>query len=249
VSLAGVGWRRSGEARWTPFEIQSDGASRGEPWVLLEGEEADLREFLALIGRSAPAGAVGWALARFESGCSRRLDAEALPDYLLAVRALLDAGGEAGLASLGLRLAALCAEDGERRALQRRVDLALSLERYVMGGGHGENLGDWIGPQSPRELVVELEGHTRALLRDILCGYLNPDLKSLADDILLERGPDTTEIEIHDMRPRRITAELRPRAEPEPQEPEPEESHLEGVTASADWAPLDEDPESYSAPV
>ena len=51
------------------------------------------------------------------------------------------------------------------------------------------------------------------------------------------------------MRPRRITAELRPREEPEPEEPEPEESHLEGVTASADWAPLDEDPESYSAPV
>ena len=54
---------------------------------------------------------MAWALARFEMGCSRPLDAEALPDYLLALRALLDAGGEAGLASLGLRVAALCAEE------------------------------------------------------------------------------------------------------------------------------------------
>jgi hypothetical protein len=191
-------------------------------------------------------------------GCSHRLDAEALPDYLLALRALLDAGGEAGLASLGLRVAALCAEEGERRSLQRRVEDALSLERYVMGGGHGEELRDWIGSQSPRDLVEELERHTRALLRDILCGYLEPELKSIADDILLERNTESVQIEARDLRkeaetdelevvrprPRRITAELRARPEPEFEQP-----HLEGVTASADWGPLDDDPDSYSAPV
>jgi hypothetical protein len=260
IALGTVAWRRAGESRWNPFEIRGDGPARGEPWVLLEGEEADLCDFLAMISEAAPAGAVGWALGRFEMGCSRRLDAEALPDYLLALRALLDAGGEAGLPSLGLRVAALCAEEGERRALQRRVELALSLERYVMGGGRGEELGDWIGSQSPRDLVDELERHTRALLRDILCGYLEPELKSIADDILLERNAEPAEIEVRDLRqepetdeleavaprPRRITAELRRREEPEPDFEQP---HLEGVTASADWAPLDEDPDSYSAPV
>jgi hypothetical protein len=175
-------------------------------------------------------------------GCSKRLDAEALPDYLLALRALLDAGGEAGLASLGLRLAALCADGGERRALQRRVEVALSLERYVMGGGHGEELADWIGSQSPRELVLELERHTRALLRDLLCGYLQPDLKSLADEILLERAPEPPEIEVRDLR---AEEEL----PPEPDTSEIEAVGPQGVTASADWAPLDEDPGSYSAPV
>jgi hypothetical protein len=256
VALGTVGWRRSGESRWTGLEIQGDGPSRGEPWVLMGDEEADLREFLGMTREAQAAGVVSWALARFEMGCSRRLDAEALPDYLLALRALLDAGGEAGLASLGLRVAALCAEEGQRRMLQRRVELALSLERYVMGGGRGEELRDWIGSQSPRELVSELERHTRALLRDILCGYLEPDLKGVADEILLERTPDPSEISVRDLRkevatneleavaqpPRRITAELRRREEPE-------ESHVEGVTASADWAPLDEDPDSYSAPV
>jgi hypothetical protein len=252
VSLASVGWRRSAEARWTPFEIQADGPSRGDSWVLVGEEESDLREFVELVRRASPPGAVGWALTRFEAGCSRRLDAEALPDYLLALRALLDAGGEAGAASLGLRLAALCAEEGQRRGLQQRVELALSLERYVMGAGLGEDLGDWIGSQSPRDLVLDLERHTRALLRDIICGYLQPDLKSVADDILLERSgaievrdmreEDTDELEPVDPRLARVTAERRGRGGPE-------ESHLEGVTASADWAPLDDDPDSYSAPV
>jgi hypothetical protein len=220
--------------------------------VLLGGEEADLREFVELVRRASPPGAVSWALTRFEAGCSRRLDAEALPDYLLALRALLDAGGDAGVASLGLRLAALCAEEGQRRGLQQRVELALSLERYVMGAGQGEDLGDWIGSQSPRDLVLDLERHTRALLRDVICGYLQPDLKSVADDILLERSreievrdmreQETDEIEPVDPRPRRITAERRGGEGSV-------ESHLEGVTASADWAPLDDDPDSYSAPV
>ena len=306
VALGTVGWRRSGESRWRSFEIQGDGPSRGDAWVLAGDEEAELRDFLGVVGKAAPGGAVGWALGRFEMGCSRRLDAEALPDYLLALRALLDAGGETGPASLGLRLAALCAEEGQRRNLQQRVDLALSLERYVMGGGRGQELRDWIGSESPRQLVLELERHTRALLRDILCGYLEPNLKSVADDILLERGhpTDPLEIEVRDLRqerstdelepaaprPRRITAEPRRRepepepAEPEPQpadpepqpadpelteaepepelelaereaepaqpeQPEPEQHHLEGVTASADWGPVDEDPDSYSAPV
>lgn len=265
VALGPVGWRRAGESRWTPLELEGDGPARGETWVLAEGDEESLKEFLDLLGETAPGGAVGWALARFEMGCSRRLDAEALPDYLLALRALLDAGGEAGLASLGLRVAALCAEEGERRALQRRVELALSLERYVMGGGHGQDLRDWIGAQSPHDLVGELERHTRALLRDLLCGYLEPELKSIADDILLERNAEPAEIEVRDLRrepetdelepvaprPRRITAELRrqPEPEPDPEEPDFEQPHLEGVTASADWAPLDEDPDSYSAPV
>ena len=45
----------------------------------------------------------------------------------------------------------------------------------------------------------------RALLRDVLCGYLDSDLKSLADDILLETTPEHLEIAARDLR-----------AEPEP---------------------------------
>ena len=116
--------------------------------------------------------------------------------------------------------------------LQRRVEDALSLERYVMGGGRGEELGDWIGSQSPRELVAELERHVRALLRDILCGYLDPELKAVADEILLERNTESVEIEARDLRKEPETDELEPVApKPRPRRITAElRSHPEGVT-------------------
>ena len=125
---------------------------------------------------------MAWALDRFEMGCERAMEAQALSDYLLALRALLDATTAAGQASMAPRLAALCAEEGARRDVQHRLEAALALERFVMGGATGVRLDD----ESPRELVDEAEDHLRALLRDVLCGYLDADLKGVADDILLE---------------------------------------------------------------
>ena len=58
----------------------------------------------------------------------------------------------------------------------------MALERFVMGGGPRT----WPSGDSPVELVAEVEGHLRALLRDVLCGYLDSELKGVADDILLE---------------------------------------------------------------
>jgi hypothetical protein len=233
------------------------------------GEETELREFLDAVDAAAPTASVAWALARFETGCARELESEALSDYLLALRALLDATSDTGRASLALRLAALCAEEGERRAVQRRIELTVSLEGFVMRGGRGD-LQKVIGVESPRELVDELERHLRALLRDVLCGYLDADLKSVADDILLETR-EPFQIEARDLRPQqapvtdeleavqaaqpraRRMAEFRPAEEPTAPSPQPsEEAELEaapeGVTPSADWG-FDEDPESYSAPV
>ena len=173
--------------RWQPADLGYDGgAARGEAWILVEGEEPEFLEFLDAVSRSTHGGAVAWALGRFEMGCSRELDAEAISDYLLALGALLDAGSDAGQASMALRLAALCAEEDERRMVQRRVELAMALERFVMAGGDDRDYVDRIGSESPRLLVTEMERHLRALLRDVLCGYLDPDLKGLADDILLK---------------------------------------------------------------
>ena len=136
---------------------------------------------------------MGWALGRFEMGCERAHDAEALSDYLLGLRALLDATNDAGEASVALRVSALCAEEGQRRAVQRRIEAAVSLERFLMGGRG--SLQERIGSESPRDLVYEMEAHLRALLRDVLCGYLDPDLKSVADDILLETAPEPFALE------------------------------------------------------
>jgi hypothetical protein len=270
VSMGAVGWRCAPGGRRLAFELGEGGAARGEPWVLESAEEEELRDFLSALDEAAPGGRVSFALARFEMGCSRPIDAEALSDYLLGLRALLDATTDAGQASLGLRLAALCAEDGERRTVRRQMEAALALERYVMGGADAKGqLEEWIGAESPRALVIEMERHLRALLRDVLCGYLESDLRGLADDILLESS-EPIEIQARDLRVERDTSEIEavrerpapkaqpaewrptegPPVEPEPEpEPIPEQPELEGVTPSADWGPPDEDPDSYSAPV
>ena len=240
VALSACGWRRTGDGRWSPFDSGGGGAGRGDPWVLEETEHDALRDFLELLERSPQTSRLAWALERFELGCSRRLEAQALSDYLLCLRALLDT---AESAELGMRLAALCAEEGHRRTLRRRVELALTLERYVMGGGRGEELGDWIGGESPQALVEELERHARAVLRDVICGYLDQDLKSVADDLLLE-PPEP--IKVRDLREERAQQETVEFTALEREEASggrfAREAALEGVTPSADW-------DEYSAPV
>src|SRR3954469_15064371 len=195
--------------------------------------EQAFREFFSAISVAPRPPHVAWALDRFEMGCGRATDAEGLTDYLLGLRALLDAGTDAGQASFGLRLAALCAEEGSRGELQERMEAAAGLERYVMGHTSGAS----VDAESPRELVAEVEGHLRALLRDVLCGYLDADLKSVADDILLE-APEGMDIKARDTRSEPATDEIdsvQPELQPEPEpDPEPEpEPEPEGVTPSA----------------
>jgi len=229
VALAGVGWRRTGDGVWQPFELDPHGEARGVPWSLAEGEDADLREFLAAIVRSQPVGPIAWALSRFEMGCGRRRDAEALSDYLLALRALLERGSDTASA-LALRVAVLCAEEGERRLVRRRIELAQALERFLMGDAPSDDYVDAIGADSPRGLVEEVERHLRALLRDVLCGYLDPDLRAVSDGLLLEQ-------------PERIA----------PPEPAGEpiiaaavvHADAESTQLEYDW----DDPTEYSAPV
>ena len=273
VSFGPVGWGRVDEGAWQPLPLGFSGPGRGAEFVITAEEQPELVELVELILESRPAGRIAWALSRFEMGCERPLDAEALSDYLLALQSLLEAGDDAGRASLTLRLAALCAEEQQRRGVQRRVELAFALERWVMGGGGPNAYLEALGPDTPRTIVLEVEQHVRALLRDVLCGYLTADLKGAADDILLASDADL-EITAGDLREqqaeggrqkadekaeRRVVAAGAPRPirvrepEPEPQmvieEPEPVTAELDaGVTPSADWD-FDDDPSSYSAPI
>jgi hypothetical protein len=258
VGVGAPAWRRADEGRWQPLPLGVGGdIGGGEGWYLPAGEEEGLAEFFAAVDAADPPRTVAWALGRFEMGCARGKDAEALSDYLLALRALLDATSDAGEASLALRVAALCAEEGRRKLVQRRIEAAIWLERYVMGGAARVRTGD----DAPRDLVAEVEAHLRALLRDVLCGYLDADLKGVADDILLETTPEP----FMEIRARDLRAEAReappppppPEPEPEPErdtsemaavEPQPAaQAELQGVTASADWSW--DDPDDFSAPV
>ena len=232
VGLGTPGWSRNDEGEWRALPVEGATLSAGSPtWVLPANEIPAFCDFFAALDASDPPQGVAWALRRFEMGCERMRDDEALSDYLLAIRALLDATSESG-SGLALRLAALCAEEGTRKDLQGRMEAAMALERTVMNGGPGA------GPAGSRELVAELETHLRALLRDVVCGYLDADLKGVADDILLETTPEPyVEITARDLR-----------REPPPAEPSPEPEHdtdeLEPVAAEPSH-----DPEDYSAPV
>jgi hypothetical protein len=119
---------------------------------------------------------LAWALARFEMGCERSSELEALSDYLLALRALLEPEGPASGLLAG-RLAAICATPAERAGLTRRTFRAIELEREVIRGAAVEH-------PSCAALVSELAGNLRALLRDVVCGHLPPDLVGLADELL-----------------------------------------------------------------
>ncbi len=248
VSFGPVGWGRVDEGAWQPIPIGLSGPARGADWLLSADEQPELVELAEIVAGARPAGRIAWALSRFEMGCERALDTEALSDYLLALRSLLDATDDSGRAALTLRIAALCAEEGQRRQLQRRLELAFALEDKVMTGGSASAYLESVGTETPRSVVLEIEQHVRALLRDVLCGYLSADLKGAADDLLIT-GDAPIEIHAEDIRDESAVRSPQP-AEPQYEpEPEPETDEFDaGVTPSADWE-LDDDPASYSAPI
>jgi hypothetical protein len=184
IALGPVAWVRIDDGHWRAGLLGTGaGSAAYEGLVLLEpGEEDELRAFCSLIARRTPrAGELAWALGRYEMACERPTRAEALTDVLLALRALLEPEANGG-GQLPARLAALCATPPERTALAARAAHALSLERAVVAG---------TGPRSEQvdALIDELAGHLRALLRDVLCGHLDSDLRTLADRLIAEEAP------------------------------------------------------------
>jgi hypothetical protein len=179
VALGALGWARVGTGAWTTVTLGSGRRPHG--MLVITGEQEDeLRAFCSLVSRRAPEGnELAWALTRFELGCEREAPCEALTDHLLALRALLEPEGPASGLLAG-RLAALCATPQERPQLTERVVQALAIERAAISGG------GIVGRSGALELVREIGDHLRALLRDVICGHLSPDLVGLADELLLE---------------------------------------------------------------
>ncbi len=140
-------------------------------------QEDELRAFCNLVSRRAPHdNELAWALRRFELGCERDSAWEALTDHLLALRALLEPEGpSSGL--LAGRLAALCATAEQRAELTERMTRAIALERSLLAGTAAKNAAN-------QALVDDVADHLRALLRDVICGHLDPDLAVIADEML-----------------------------------------------------------------
>ncbi|MBW3608836.1 MAG: hypothetical protein KY463_10855 [Actinobacteria bacterium] len=180
VALGPVAWQRTGGGAWSPGALGTTGRANG---VLLIGEDAEdeLRAFCNLIARRTPrSGELAWALRRFELGCERASAVEALTDHLLALRALLEPEGPQS-GRLAGRVAALCAMPEERLRITERVAHAASLERSIIAGLAPTDGG-------VEKLLAEITDHLRALLRDVLCGHLDSDLRSVADRLLADEG-------------------------------------------------------------
>jgi hypothetical protein len=176
-ALGPAAWTRQDAGPWRLVALGGTGRPRGVTTRIAPGEEDELRAFVNLVARRRPqSGEIAWALARFDLGCERLAPFEALTDHLLALRALLEPEGAAS-GRLAQRLAAICAVPQERGALAERVAHAISLERAVIAGLAPAGAG-------VDALVDELADHLRALLRDVLCGHLDPDLVTVADELL-----------------------------------------------------------------
>ena len=197
VTFGALAWaRRGGEDAWRTLSVGQAGLPHGMLVVSLDQED-ELRAFCNLVSRRSPSrNDLAWALRRFELGCERAHPYEALSDHLLALRALLEPEGpSSGL--LADRLAALCATPERRAKLAERVVKAQKLERSFIAGSATERAAGLA-------LARETADHLRALLRDVICGHLSPDLPRLADE-LLSACPEAC-----------------PEPEPEPDRPEPE---------------------------
>jgi hypothetical protein len=181
VALGELAWQRSAGGRWRPWAPGEGGRPHGM-LVLAESQEDELRAFCSLVSRRAPHGnPMAWALRRFQLGCARSSEYDALSDYLLALSAILEPEGSPRGAMAG-RLAALCAPPSGRAELIALVMRALDLERDVIEGAARRSA-------AAEDLVRTLANHLRALLRDVICGHLDADLATFADTLLASEQP------------------------------------------------------------
>jgi hypothetical protein len=189
VGLADHGWaRRAGG--WERFGTGVNRPRQGG-YRLTGNEIGDLESFArSLAERGSRIPSLEWAASRFELGAERGSLIEALSDYLLAMRGLLEGGGPARTA-MSARVAALACEPHEREQGRVTVERALAIERKLMSGGRYRP----VAGASPLDVIAELEELLRRLLKGLATGELGGDLRVAADEVLLSDGLAATYVE------------------------------------------------------
>ena len=123
-ALGPVAWTRIDAGSWRSVPLGGSGRPRLTRRIPVEQED-ELRAFCNLVARrTSRGGEAAWALSRFEMGCERLAPFEALSDYLLALRALLEPEGPAS-GRLAGRLAAICAKPEDRAEVAERTAHAI----------------------------------------------------------------------------------------------------------------------------
>ncbi len=189
VGLAAHGWaKRSGG--WERFGTGTSRPRQGG-YRLTGNEVGDLESFARTLNeRGSRMPSLDWAASRFELGAERGSLIEALSDYLLALRGMLEGGG-AARTTLSARVAALACEHYEREQGRVTVERALAIERKLMSGGRYRP----VAGASPLDVIAELEELLRRLLKGLATGELGGDLRAAADEVLLSEGLSATHVE------------------------------------------------------
>ncbi len=189
VGLHAHGWaKRSGG--WERFGT-GVGRPRQGGYRLTGNEATELEVFSRMLTeRQTRIPSLDWAASRFELGAERSSLIEALSDYLVALRGLLEGGGPAQT-SLSARVAALACEPFEREQGRVTVERALAIERKLMSGGRYKP----VAGASPLDVIAEVEELLRRLLKGMAMGELGGDLRVAADEILLSEGLSASHVD------------------------------------------------------
>lgn len=182
VGLGTWGWIRRADG-WERFGTGSARVRHGGYRLIndeCEALEAFSRKLTATHARTP---ALDWAVSRFDLGCERPSLIEALSDYLLALRGLLEGGGSANV-TLGARVSALAGDPQLRDQSRMTIERGLALERKLMAGA---KFTPSKGSQ-PLDAIAGIENLLRSLLRSVLTGEITGDLRERADEILLNDG-------------------------------------------------------------
>ncbi|MGH2923500.1 MAG: hypothetical protein ACRDKH_05670 [Solirubrobacterales bacterium] len=182
VALAPHGWVRRSDG-WERFGTGA-GRARNGGYRLTGNEAGELEAFSRrLAERSARIPSLSWAISRFDLGAERSSLIEALSDYLLALRGLLEGGGKIK-AALPARVPVLACEPHERGRAQECVERALKMERKLMSGARYRPAAE----TNPLRVIADLEELLRRILNKLATGELQGDLRAKADELLLAEG-------------------------------------------------------------
>jgi len=185
VGLGPHAFMPTGEGSWRKVPTGLP-ATRPGGFELSEAEAVELADFARrLEARPDPAGALAWAVARFEMGCDRPDSLDAVPDHLLAMRALFEGSGPVG-ANLPMRVAALVAEPPERPEAYEKLQGAFELERVMMAG-------QGFDTERAAVLATWLEDAARSVIRGAALGEHGSDVAASADESLVASGLEAGE--------------------------------------------------------